>query len=328
MRWYRIVGMLLLCISLIGCQEKELTVAEKKQIAFDSGITFTNDNIDSYLAGKSEDYKNLFKQEYGKAFASIVYDITADQFSCQLVNTTDYTKIVQNDVTGFQKDYENLLALEMSQNVIDNYVWSYARNAVKACGSETVNFQLDLDESQKAFLVNDNLLDLVSERVDALYSASINYTTETIDAEWVAPTDFFELNKGRLMCVNCGGKIVNCFIVIDTVKEGDEAKEFVRGLSSINKDIDTTSSAYVVTYTITNLSEETVTFEDKIVTVNEEGYITTFNSKDIVGLENTKKLEPLVETTITNLYIGNNSGGLFWYDSVCNNILGIDLIQN
>lgn len=328
MKWCKLFGFVSLFIILIGCQQKELTIADKKQMVFDAGVVFVTDRYDDYLASKSEDYKNLFKQEYNKALASISYNYEEDIFSCQLVNTADYVKIVQNDTSGFQKDYENLISLELNQTSIDNYVWSYARNAVKACGTKESTFQLELDDKQQAFESNEVILDLVKGAIDDMYDASINYTTKVVDAEWVAPEDSFDVGVGRLLSVNCDGKIVNCFVVINSIKQDNEASEYVKGLSSINKDLEFPTPAYLVTYTITNLSEETVTFKDKLVTVNEEGNIITFNNEEVVGLENAKKLEPLVETTITNLYIGANSGGLLWYDSVCNNLLGVNLIQN
>ncbi len=316
-----------LCFFLVGCKEKELTKQELKEQIFNNGIIFKEDNMPDYVNKYSEDYKNLFKLEYDRLLSSVTYNSNTDKFRCNCTNTEDYQNLVQKDIEGFQKDFENMLALGLDQNSIDDYVYSYIRNAIKSCGVVQNEFELELSDTGDSFKSNVVILDIVQRDIDKLYNCSINYKVLESKQEWHMPEEQLALGQGIVLCTSCGGSKTNCFIRLDNIIQGEDAAEYVRGLSSINKDLTFDGEVYVITYTIINLGKEDIIFDDKIVSVDDLGNIITYNSKSIVGLETTKKIEPGIDTTITNLYVGNNSGGLLWYDKICNNVLGINLNQ-
>lgn len=313
--------------SLVGCASREITEEAMKENIISKGIVFKEDATIDYLNNQSENYKNLFKQEYNKITSSITYNSVEDKFYCACVNVEDYKKLIQKDTEGYQKDYENMLTLALDQRSIDDYIYAYMRNAINTCGTVQKVFELSLSDTKDSFANNTVIVNMVEDCINELYDGSINYRKIETEVEWVKPSEQLILGKGILLCVNCDGVKTNCFLRIDQVLQSEDAQNYVRNLSSINQNLNFEGNLYVITYTIMNLGKESVTFNDKIVSVNGVGNIITFNRKDIAGLESSKKIEPGIETTITNLYVGNNSGGLLWYDEVCNNILGINLNQ-
>lgn len=323
----KILLCILLAFMLTGCQEKEPTIPELKQQVFENAIVFDEDITETELADKTPEYKNLFKRLYSEAITSVQYDAGSDTFTCNLYNVEDYKKIVQQDTNGFQKDYENMLKLEVDDKTISNYIYSYCTNALGACGKELFSFQLDLGQNN-SYKSNAVIVESLMALIDEVHNASINYTKVDSVEEWVVPTDVLDMGMGRTMVVSCEDKNVNCYVRIDSCLIGQEAEEYVRGLSSINSTISFTQEVYVITYTIINLGTETVKFTDKILSVNENGNTITFNNNDVIGLEYAKSLEPKIETTITNLYVGTDSGVLLWYDEVTNTSFKVNILSN
>lgn len=312
-------------LSLVGCTSREITEEAIKENIINEGIVFKEDITIDHLNDQSENYKNLFKQEYNRIMSSITYNSVENKFYCNCVNVEDYKKLIQKDTEGYQKDYENMLTLELDQRSIDDYIYTYMRNAINTCSTVQKVFELSLSDTKDSFESNTIIVNMVEDCINELYDDSINYRKAETEVGWVKPSEQLILGKGILLCVDCNGVNTNCFLRIDQVLQAEDAKNYVRNLSGINKNLKFEGDLCVITYTIMNLGKESVTFNDKIVSVNEVGNIITFNRKDIAGLESSKKIEPGIETTITNLYVGNDSGGLLWYDEVCNNILGINL---
>ena len=190
---------------------------------------------------------------------------------------------------------------------------------------KTASYSFSLDLGENNSLADDKAIcDYLQKQMTAFYEASIDYNTDEEEVEWVAPEKNLNLGQGVIMPVSCKEGIVNCFVRVDEILKGSEAIEYIRGLSSINKNI-VVDDAVVVTYTVINLSENAVTFTDKMCSVTENGALVTYNGSEIAGLENSKKLEPYSETTITNMYVVVNSGGLLWFDEKTKNLLGVSL---
>lgn len=323
----RIALFILAAVLLTGCQEKEPTIQERKQQVFDNGIVFDKDTTVNAVQDKSIEYKNLFNKMYDTAIESLQYNQDSDSFTCGISNVEDYRKIVQQDSTGFQKDYENMLKLELSQDTIDNYIYSYVTNALGACGKQTFNFTLELGKSN-SYSSNTIIVDEIVTLIDDFYSSSINYTKNSVVEDWVEPSETLEMGVGKVLLVTCKDKQQNCFVRVDSYLKDEEAENFIRGLSSINSSIAFPQNIIVVNYTVMNLGTETVTFEDKIVSTNTDGNLITYNSNDIIGLEYAKNLEPKIETTITNMYVVNDSGVLLWYDEGTKTSLKVNILSN
>lgn len=319
----KLVLSLLLSILLVGCTGKLPTTEEKKAVIVEQGVTFNQEFTNSLISSESEQYKSLYSLLYQKAIDTLTYDQGSDTFTIAVYDLSEYKKIIKADVNGFQKDYENMLSLEVQQGTIDNYVWSYVRNALGAVKTTSYSFSLDLGENNS--LADDkDICDYLQKQMTAFYEASIDYNTDEEEVEWVAPEKNLNLGQGVVMPVSCKEGTTNCFVRVDKIVKDSEAIEYVRGLSSINKNI-MIDNAVVVTYTVINLSENTVTFTDKMCSVTENGALVTYNGSEIAGLENSKKLEPYSETTITNMYVVVNSGGLLWFDEKTKNLLGVSL---
>ena len=319
----KLVLSLLLSVLLVGCTGRLPTAEEKKAAIVEQGVTFNQEFTNSLISLESEQYKSLYSLLYQKAIDTLTYDQGSDTFTIAVYDLSEYKKIIKADVNGFQKDYENMLSLEVQQGTIDNYVWSYVRNALGAVKTASYNFSLDLGENNS--LADDKVIcDYLQKQMTAFYEASIDYNTDEEEVEWVAPEKNLNLGQGIVMPVSCKEGTTNCFVRVDKIVKDSEAIEYVRGLSSINKNI-MIDNAVVVTYTVINLSENTVTFTDKMCSVTENGALVTYNGSEIAGLENSKKLEPYSETTITNMYVVVNSGGLLGCDEKTKNLLGVSL---
>lgn len=319
----RLILSLFLSILLVGCTGKLPTAEEKKAAIVEQGVVFNKEFTNSLISSESEQYKSLYSLLYQKAIDTLTYDQGSDTFTIAVYDLSEYKKIIKADVNGFQKDYENMLSLEVQQGTIDNYIWSYIRNALGAVKTESYSFSLDLGENNS--LADDKVIcDYLQKQMTAFHEASIDYNTEEEEEEWVAPEKNLNLGQGVIMPVSCKEGTVNCFVRVDKIIKESEAIEYVQGLSSINKNI-VVDDAVVVTYTVINLSENEVTFTDKMCSVDENGSLVTYNGSEIAGLENSKKLEPYIETTITNMYVVVNSGGLLWFDEKTKNLLEVSL---
>ena len=318
----------ILCLLLLtGCQEKEPTVQELKQQVMNNNVIFDESINESSVQDKSPEYKNLFNKVYSEAYNSLQYDMNTDTFSCNLFNIDDYKKIVQQDTNGFQKDYENMLKLELAQDTVDNYIYSYITNALGACGKTSFSFKLELGQNN-SYLSNAVIVNEIIIELDEFYSCSVNYTKNVITEAWVAPEETFELGIGKTLLVSCGDKRVNCYVRVDSFLSGKDAEEFIKGLSSINSTIRFPQNVVVINYTIMNLGTEAVNYEDKILASNSNGNSISYNTNDIIGLEYAKILEPKVETTITNLYVADDSGVLLWYDEGTKTSLKVNILSN
>ena len=319
-----------ICITLLicGCQkEVEITEQEYKNQVILKGIKFNNEDTPS-SSDVSEAYIKLFEQEYRRSLDSIEYDIETDKFMVDVVNPTSLKVIVKNDVSGFQKDYNNQIQLGISQELIDDYVYSYIKNAIKACDLESVQVEFTLSDDKQSFQDNSSLVKIITNNINELYNTTVHYEQiDNVDT-WNIPENTIKVGYGQTIKVHCDKDNVNCFLVINNIIQGDEAKEYVRGLSSVNKDLDFQDDIIVVTYSVMNLSEKSVIFTDKFISVDENGYVLSFDSDEIVGLDSVKKIEPKAETSITNAYVSTNSGSLLWYDSYTANLIRVDLDNN
>lgn len=318
----RILLIVLSCVFLVGCMNKPLTEQERKMQIISQGVIFDSEYTNALIGSQSEQYKSLYSKLYAKAIQTLEYDSSSDSFAFDVYDIESYKQIVQKDLSGFQKDYANMLSLDVQQNTIDNYIWSYVRNALGALPTVKSSVKLNLG-TNNSFDSDKEICTILQEQIKSFYDASVLYDEED-EESWEIPKDKLSIGKGEVLPVSCDKALTNCFIRIDKILQGSEAEEYIRGLSSVNKGLQL-QQIYVVTYTIMNLSDNVVIYTDKFCSVTKDGAVINYNSSDIAGLEKSKKLEPYVETTITNMYVGDDSGSLLWFDKGTNYLLEVSL---
>lgn len=293
---------------LVGCKQ-ETSIQDVKANLVNTGVQF--EEVSTVEGGQPLVFREVFDLCYQQAMSSIRYKKDSDEFIIAIISPASFQKITQEDAFGFQKDMTNLVDVGVDDNTKREYVFNYLKSVFNDCATYEVAVKLDLGDS--GLLVTDAPIKAaIMNALDDVYFSATHSSVVENETSWEPPTESIDLTKAKVIPVSSEIGITNCLVNLQEVLVGSEAMEQVRGLSEANKNV-VDSRLIFVEYSITNLSEESFVFNNKILSVTEDGYTVSL-ADNVVGLDNVKKLEPYVETTITDVFVVSDSGSLLWFD--------------
>lgn len=242
----------------------------------------------------------------------------------------DIVNYLAKDYDGFVKDYNNFLALKMSEQELQDYVLDYlaqlfSTNDKKVeMTKQTCNLKVRKDGklSSDTFLTqlaNSILVDLPKK----IRSTTFNPEPENNTAKIL--TSDFKIGKSKVMLYPVKdekGNVISTpkiLVTVDTIEKDQKAYEKLCSINQMNSSINVNydeNSLYYVHYTVENFSGVDLTYNDSFRLIDVEKNSYTVPTGAFFGLTPSSVLKNGSITSLDTVLIGPKEAKLGWYDSV------------